>query len=126
MPVIARQTMRVFIARALVRVDGFGIREVLHHAVVHDDAVATEQLAAPGDGFPHTAGGEFLGEGGMIVPLCAPIEHVGDAGDDTDRRGDVGVNVGRTSGRWGFWSAGFMTFGCLITGSVRRRRAPYS
>jgi len=38
--------MRVFIARALVRVDGFGIREILHHPVVHDDAGATEQLAA--------------------------------------------------------------------------------
>ncbi|MEC5170219.1 hypothetical protein RCH11_002707 [Glaciihabitans sp. GrIS 2.15] len=97
--------MRVFIARALVRVDGFGIREILHHPVVHDDAVAAEEFAAPSDGFPQTAGGEFLGERGEFVALCALIGHVGDAGDDSYRRGDVGVKPaaqagdGRSGGR---------------------------
>ena len=85
------------------------------------DAVAgrfgtTEQLAAPGDGFPHTTGGEFLGEGGVFVALCALVKHVEDSGDDSDRGSSSRANVSRTSGRWAFWSAGLMTVGARSPG----------
>ena len=76
----------------LVGVDGFGIREVLRHSAVDDDAVVTEEFAAPGHGLAQTAGGEFLGKRGVFVALSALIELVGDPGDDTDGGRDNGAN----------------------------------